>query len=274
VRSALVIEDSASAADQITRYLQEANIHVSVHAQGLGALEQAARLRPQVIFLDLLMPDQSGWDVLQQLKADPSTRDIPVIIVSVVDERARGMAAGAAAYLVKPVSREMLRQTLRVVSVTSEPGRQAVAAESEPTPTPAVQRILLTEDNEVNIMAMEDYLRAKGYAVTIARNGQEALDRAGEQLPHLILMDIQMPEMDGLEATRRLRARPECAATPIIALTALAMPGDRERCLDAGANEYMTKPVSLRLLEELIQQLLCQGQEERPADDLHQPEPV
>jgi CheY-like chemotaxis protein len=250
-----VIEDSPSAAEQLTRYLQEVSVHVSVHAQGDGAQEQAARLRPQVIFLDLLMPDRSGWDVLRQLKVDPGTRDIPVIILSVVEERARGMAAGAAAYLVKPISREMLRQALRAAAGAFGSGRQTGMTEA----APADQRILLVEDNEVNIIAMEGYLRAKGYTMVIAHNGQEALDLAGEEPPHLILMDIQMPEMDGLEAIRRLRARPECAATPIIALTALAMPGDRERCLEAGANEYMSKPVSLRELAALVRRLLGLG---------------
>ncbi|NTV62325.1 MAG: response regulator, partial [Oscillochloris sp.] len=116
-------------------------------------------------------------------------------------------------------------------------------------------RILLVEDNEVNIVAISDYLQARGYELVIARNGQEALRRAGEQSIDLILMDIQMPEMDGLEATRRLRDIPAYAAVPIIALTALAMPGDRERCLAAGANEYLTKPVSLRGLADLIERM-------------------
>ena len=118
------------------------------------------------------------------------------------------------------------------------------------------KRILLAEDNKVNIMALEGYLHAKGYQVVVALNGREALERASESPPDVILMDIQMPEMDGLEAIAHLRAMAAFATTPIIALTALAMPGDRERCLSAGASEYMTKPVSLKDLNELIQRLL------------------
>ncbi|NTW00373.1 MAG: response regulator, partial [Oscillochloris sp.] len=117
-------------------------------------------------------------------------------------------------------------------------------------------RILLAEDNEMNILAISDYLQSKGHQMVIARNGREAIDQFSETQPDLILMDIQMPEMDGLEAIRRLRALPECATTPIIALTALAMPGDRERCLDAGASAYMMKPISLRGLTEIINQLV------------------
>jgi PAS domain S-box-containing protein len=116
--------------------------------------------------------------------------------------------------------------------------------------------ILLAEDNEANIRGMGEYLQDRGYDVVVARNGQEALGMAVARRPALILMDIQMPTMDGLEATRRLRGLPEFAATPIIALTALAMPGDRERCLAAGANDYLTKPVSLKGLVETMQQWL------------------
>jgi CheY-like chemotaxis protein len=133
-----------------------------------------------------------------------------------------------------------------------------------PTPTdepitatdPRRARILLVEDNEANIGPLRDYLDARGCAVVVARNGHEAIACVDEVQPDLILMDIHMPGMDGLAAIRLLRARPASAATPIIALTALAMPGDQERCLAAGATAYMSKPVRLRTLMETIQQLL------------------
>ena len=105
-----------------------------------------------------------------------------------------------------------------------------------------------------------EYLQGRGYAVTTAGDGLEALAKAEDTLPHIIIMDIQMPEMDGLEAIRRLRADQRFISTPIIALTALAMSGDRERCLEAGANEYMSKPVSLKILAEKIQELLGQAE--------------
>ncbi|NJN98359.1 MAG: response regulator [Anaerolineales bacterium] len=254
LQTALVVEDSESAAEQLERYLQEAKIRVAVHPQGEGVLNQAVRLSPGVIFLDLLMPGQTGWEVLAQLKADPRTQDIPVIIVSVVDERAKGLAAGAVEYLVKPISRETLRQVMSAVVGTPESVREALVIVPETGRIRA--RILLAEDNEINIEVINEYLQDEGYRVVLARNGREALAQATEIRPDLILMDIQMPEMDGLEAIRRLRARAEFATTPIIALTALAMPGDRERCLDAGATEYLTKPVSLKRLVELIEELL------------------
>jgi CheY-like chemotaxis protein len=116
--------------------------------------------------------------------------------------------------------------------------------------------ILLAEDNLPNILTIGGYVEGYGYQVVVAHDGLEAIEKAEEVRPDLILMDIQMPAMDGLEAITRLRTDARFASTPIIALTALAMPGDRERCLRAGANEYMSKPVSLKSLVEMIDQLL------------------
>lgn len=121
--------------------------------------------------------------------------------------------------------------------------------------------ILLAEDHESNIPVIRDYLQAYGYRIIVAQNGVDALEKAEEVFPSLILMDIQMPEMDGLEAIRLLRANPRFAITPIIALTALAMPGDREHSLAAGANEYMSKPVSLKILVQAIHRFLSPSNE-------------
>jgi PAS domain S-box-containing protein len=116
--------------------------------------------------------------------------------------------------------------------------------------------ILLAEDNEANIQTFSSYLTAINYRIIIARNGIEAIAQAKENLPDIILMDIQMPIMDGLEATKQIRLDPNLINTPIIALTALAMEGDQERCLAAGVNEYIAKPVKLRQLNLLIQKVL------------------
>jgi PAS domain S-box-containing protein len=116
--------------------------------------------------------------------------------------------------------------------------------------------LLLAEDNEANIEAIAGYLEFHGYTLVVAANGMDALVKAEEHDPQLILMDIQMPVMDGLEAIRRLRADPRFDSTPIIALTALAMTGDRDRCLQAGADEYMSKPASPKKLAMKIAELL------------------
>ncbi|MDX2257151.1 MAG: CBS domain-containing protein [Pseudanabaenaceae cyanobacterium bins.39] len=116
--------------------------------------------------------------------------------------------------------------------------------------------ILLVEDNEANIMTISSYLVAKGYVILSAKNGQEALDILRSLEPDLILMDIQMPIMDGLEAIQRIRQNPNFASTPIIALTALVMPSDVEHCLTAGADTYLSKPIKLRELISTMQKLL------------------
>lgn len=115
--------------------------------------------------------------------------------------------------------------------------------------------VLLVEDNEIGIEAMHDYLSANHYQILVARNGEDAIYQATMHKPNIILMDIQMPDMDGLEATRKIRENAQLAHTPIIALTALAMPGDRERCLQAGVNAYLSKPVSMKHLLNVMAQL-------------------
>jgi CheY-like chemotaxis protein len=116
--------------------------------------------------------------------------------------------------------------------------------------------ILLAEDNESNIVTISSYLGAKGYHLVLAKNGREAITMAQTENPDLILMDIQMPEIDGIEAMRQIRLDPNLVDVPIIALTALAMPEDRERCLAAGADDYLSKPIRLKQLVTVIAKIL------------------
>lgn len=133
----------------------------------------------------------------------------------------------------------------------------AIAEVSNPHPHSArPSTILIAEDNEANIKSVSSYLENRGYQLSLAKNGKIAVEMAIAQKPDIILMDVQMPEMDGLMAMKLIRANPEMANIPIIALTGLAMTGDRERCLEAGANEYLTKPFRLRQLANMIQELL------------------
>jgi PAS domain S-box-containing protein len=133
---------------------------------------------------------------------------------------------------------------------------QAANPETAIDPSTPPRVILLAEDNMANILTIGEYLKSYGYHLVTAHDGLEAIQKAVQLNPDVILMDIQMPVMDGLEAIARLRGNPRFANTPIIALTALAMSGDRERCLLAGASEYMSKPVSLKALQETIETLL------------------
>jgi PAS domain S-box-containing protein len=259
IEQVLVIEDSPAAVEQIKRYLSEMGAQVEVHARADGAVERAIELQPDVIVLDILLPDVVGWEILRQLKAELRAQHIPVLVVTVVDEPERARMLGAAGFLLKPIDRVRFTRIVQRIThtVDAPPLQTAFLLAPEPeTPHTPQPIILLAEDNQATIDLMYDYLHAKGYAVMMARNGGEALLRARETMPALILMDIQMPGMDGLEAIRRMRADAALQGIPIIALTALAMPNDRERCLAAGADDYLAKPVNLRALIAAIQSRL------------------
>lgn len=117
--------------------------------------------------------------------------------------------------------------------------------------------VLLAEDNELNARTVRDFLKAKGYRVEHVVNGLEAVQRTRELAPRVVLMDIQMPGMDGLEAIREIRSDHSIRQVPILAITALAMEGDREKCLDAGADGYLAKPLSLKKLKEMVDQAIA-----------------
>ncbi|MFQ4138201.1 PAS domain-containing protein [Nodosilinea sp. PGN35] len=135
-------------------------------------------------------------------------------------------------------------------------GTEGSAAPAVTQPAIETSLILLAEDNDMNVATVSSYLTALGYHLIYAKNGQVAVELAQTQSPDLILMDIQMPDMDGLEAMQLIRTDERCTHIPIVALTALAMPGDRERCLAAGASHYLAKPFKMKELKGLIQQLL------------------
>jgi PAS domain S-box-containing protein len=247
IEQVLIVEDSAPAAEQVARYLHELGVpDITIHSLGTGTVEQALQLKPGVIILDLQLPDRSGWDVLAQLKANAQTQDIPVLIISVVDESASSESLGVCAYLVKPFSRQQFQLAWRKLELFHQ------HAQPCETTNPSSPLILLAEDNEANISTIVEYLEVKGYRVAIALNGVQAIQLAQQLTPDLVIMDIQMPQMDGLEATRQLRADERFAQLPIIALTSLAMSGDREKCLEAGVNEYLAKPVRLKQLVAVI----------------------
>ncbi len=137
------------------------------------------------------------------------------------------------------------------VLAAAHPAQPAAAA--NPRPPAAGSLILLAEDNAQNASMLSEYLSVRGYRVALARDGSEAIARTQELRPELILMDIHLPGINGLEATRRIRADPALHEIPVIALTALAMPGDRERCIEAGADDYLTKPIGLSALLATIE---------------------
>ena len=160
---------------------------------------------PGTSSLDLLLPKVDGWDLLVRLKGDDTTRDIPVVIVSIREERGKGFALGAADYLVKPVSREELANALRRVGLKRRP-REAVS-------------ILAVDDDPMALELVDAILSGEGFRVLKAYGGEEGLIAASREAPALIILDLLMPEVDGFAVVERLRANPATAAIPIVILT-------------------------------------------------------
>jgi CheY-like chemotaxis protein len=254
-RRALVIEDDPTSGAILVNYLTELGLDSVLRVRGEESVEAVLRERPDVIMLDIMLPGESGWVVLTKLKEHPGTRDIPVVVISVVDEPQKSHALGAESHFTKPVTRAQIAGFLQRAAPT-----RLLPAPPVALPPPIGPSILLAEDNKANVQTIGDYLEDKGYAMHYATNGLIAVKLVRELRPALILMDIQMPVMDGLAAIREIRTDAALKASPIVALTALVMPGDRERCLAAGATDYMSKPVSLKGLAELVKRLLPSGE--------------
>jgi signal transduction histidine kinase/CheY-like chemotaxis protein len=199
----LVIEDEPSGVRLLRTYLEGDGYEVRIASDGERGLEEARRLPPSAIVLDVLLPGMDGWDVLRNLKSDDALRDIPVIIVTVVDEREIGLALGAVDYLVKPVERSGL---LEVV------GRYATA-------TTSPLRILAIDDDPAALEMIDAALRPAGYDIVTANGGREGVTLAQTVPIDFVICDILMPDLDGFGVVAELRADPRTHDLPILVLT-------------------------------------------------------
>ena len=220
----LVIDDDATARELISDQLKAEGFSVATAAGGLEGLKLAKELRPIAITLDVMMPDLDGWSVLAALRQDSELAEVPVIMVTIVDEHRRGIALGAAGYLTKPIDRERLHQLVR-----------RFRAPARPT------RILLVEDDPVQRERARSWLEGQQWIVQEAANGREALIRLNEEKPDLILLDLMMPEMDGFQVVAALQKEPGWRDIPVIVITSLDLDAkDRER-LNSGVQSVLIK---------------------------------
>jgi CheY-like chemotaxis protein len=202
-----VVEDDTTGRELLAHYLIENGYSVAYAGTGEEAVQLARQLRPAAVSLDILLPDEHGLDVLRRLHADPETKDIPVIVVSITDDRDLGLSAGAASWLVKPVNRRQFIDALDRV-MPSENG--------------AGSRVALVVDDDAEAVELAaDVLRQRGFEVLQAFGGQEGLSMALDRLPGLIVLDLSMPGMSGFTVAQRLRANPRTRHTPILVSTAL-----------------------------------------------------
>src|SRR5262249_52930688 len=216
----LVVENDPQAADLLTAYLALGSYRSAVATDGEQALELARALHPLAITLDLLLPTLDGWEVLRALKLDPGTRDIPVMMVSVVDDQHLGYALGAVDYFVKPVDREALL------------ARLARHARDEKLPRREV-RVLAIDDDPRALALTTGTLESAGYRVLQAGGGAEGIRLAEREHPNLILLDLMMPDVSGFDVVRAVRENPATHDIPILVVTAKELTVEDKDALNA-----------------------------------------
>lgn len=249
------IETYSSTGQKIQRLFSEFGIEFTSVAMDDQIIEKITKICPNIIALNLPL-DADCRQLVDMFRADTRTKSTPIIIwTRLIDSQTPNDIPEGVILLNWISSRQEFRKILKSVSVTGTASlfRKAVLINhKETTHYQKEPRILLVDDNELTVRPIFDYLVSRGYRVLLAYCGVEAIAQAREFGPDLILMDIQMPGMDGMETIRRIRGDARIQQIPIIALTALAMPSDRQKCLEAGANGYLSKPISLRNLIEVI----------------------
>ena len=264
----LVVDDNNTNRVIMTKSVQNFGCEVVEVVDGREALEalraEKAKSNPfDLVLLDMQMPDLDGEDTLRLIKEDPEIQDTVVVILTSMGYRgdaARLQEMGCAGYLVKPVKMKQLYEALQTLFVEKSTGnlvekKSIITQHSLTEQMRQKVRILLVEDNLVNQKLGLAIMQKAGYPVDLARNGAEAVQAVKFKKYNLIFMDVQMPEMDGLEATRQIRKyETEGFHTPIIAMTAHAMKGDKERCLEAGMDDYLSKPLEAKAVLKKIEQ--------------------
>ncbi len=264
-KRALVVDDSITVRTDLLLKLDGLGVEAHGIADGPAALDwlRAARARGEavdLVLLDLQMPGMSGIELAREIRSDRELAALPLIMVTGFAERCHEIEAreaGIAGYLTKPV-----RQTELGECVGRVLARQSGSAESAVVEPPRRRersrtRVLVAEDNVVNQKVAQLTLERLGYSVRVVSNGVEALAALEQEPFHVVLMDCQMPELDGFETTSEIRRREGgFAHHPIIAMTASAMQGDRERCFVVGMDDYIAKPVQPAALDRVLQRWL------------------
>jgi adenylate cyclase len=220
----LIIDDDTTARELIAESLKAESFSVATAAGGLEGLKRAKELRPFAITLDVMMPDLDGWSVLAALRQDSELADIPVIMVTILDEQRRAVALGAAGYLTKPIDRERLRRLLDRFRV-----------EARPT------RVLVVEDEPFQRERVRGWLEGQDFIVQEAANGREALACLRRAKPDAILLDLMMPEMDGFQVVAALQKEAGWRDIPVIVITARDLDAKDHERLNSGVQSVLVK---------------------------------
>ena len=224
----LVVEDDPKTLDLLTFCLSRDGFRVDQARDGEEAVAKARALRPALITLDILLPKKGGMDVLKALKEDVLTRDIPVVVVSIVDERERGLSLGAADYILKPFDREDLVRRLERLGFA--PHMQVGAA-----------KILIVDDDPFAVEMLAHILEPLGFEVLRAFGGRQALELAVEEQPNLVVLDLLMPEVSGFEVAQRLRKDPRTQDIPVVVVTVKDLTDEERNMLHSLTVSVMPK---------------------------------
>lgn len=260
VRRLLIVEDDSELRHNLELLLGRDQLQIVAVGTLAGALEQLSTVTFDCMVMDLSLPDGSGYDLLEHMAGNDDVGFPPVIVYTgralgrEEEQRLRRYSKSIIIKGARSPERLLDEVTLFLHSVEASlpTDQQRLLREARRRDTVLDGRtVLLAEDDVRNIFALSSVLEPLGVTLEIARNGQEAVDRLAEREVDLVLMDIMMPEKDGLAAMREIRAQRHLQDLPIIALTAKAMPDDRERCLQAGANDYIAKPIDVDKLVSL-----------------------
>jgi signal transduction histidine kinase/DNA-binding response OmpR family regulator len=260
VRRLLIVEDDAQLRQSLRLLLASEQLEIVDVGTMAQALEELAATTFDCMVTDLALPDGSGYDLLERMAASEALSFPPVIVYTGraltrdEEERLRRYSKSIIVKGARSPERLLDEVTLFLHSVEASlpPDQQRLLRQARRRDSVLDGRtLLLAEDDVRNIFALTSVFEPLGAKLQVARNGREAIERLGRADIDLVLMDIMMPEMDGIAAIQAIRARPEWHDLPIIALTAKAMPDDRQRCLDAGANDYIAKPIDIDRLVSL-----------------------
>jgi signal transduction histidine kinase/DNA-binding response OmpR family regulator/HAMP domain-containing protein len=268
----LIVEDDPTFAAILLDAAHEAGLKGVVSTAGAGTLAMARKLQPSAISLDLGLSDIDGFVLLDLLKHDPDTSNVPIHVISGVERSQAVLNMGAFGVTEKPAERDELIRVFRTLRDQSEskPRKRRKAArpgaQSLLVPELAGAKVLIVDDDIRNIFSLTSVLESHDVEVLHAERGRDGI-LILEQTPgvDVALIDIMMPEMDGYETMQQIRRRPQLADLPLIAVTAKAMKGDRQKCLDAGASDYIAKPVDIELLLALLRVWVARGREEQAA---------